>query len=259
MEEETQEGFIYAFNVAAQNPTFAMLPEGQQFTVEKRIVDVIFESFVVPADHDYLTARTMAIGGLERAFFWSAGQAIEKYIKAFLLLHGVSILDLSKGHQLNPLLNAAKEVEADFDKIELALHSDLVLPPEFKLKSFTLTTFIADVEKLGSGANRYNKNGADFSTGHLFALDSLAYQLRARMGIPSFDRSFRTGMSSDFNRYLYDNNPYYAPADFVHTKLPSPAFPLRRSMTATTWDYLIKNKPSGFPMIEGWLKSKMKI
>lgn len=88
---EAQHHFVYEFKVENAIPYSQALPEEFKISAECNIVDVIYESFVVTADQDYLTARLLAKSGLYRAFYWAAAQTIEKYLKAFLLLRGESV------------------------------------------------------------------------------------------------------------------------------------------------------------------------
>jgi len=69
---------------------FKLMPGHIQSSAEGNAVDVIYESFVVPGDQDYLMSRLLAQKGLPREFYWAAAQAIEKYLKAFLLINGES-------------------------------------------------------------------------------------------------------------------------------------------------------------------------
>lgn len=46
------------------------------------------------ADHDYIAARMCYRSGLYSQFYWSALQAIEKYLKAILLFHRVRAKDI---------------------------------------------------------------------------------------------------------------------------------------------------------------------
>lgn len=59
---------------------------------------VIKDCFKDPADKDYIIARAADRIGLTDQFLWSALQAIEKYLKAILLYHDESTLNL--GHDL---------------------------------------------------------------------------------------------------------------------------------------------------------------
>lgn len=53
------------------------------------------ESFRDAADYDYIGARVSFRLHLRDQFYWSALQAVEKYLKAILLFNGVKVKDLS--------------------------------------------------------------------------------------------------------------------------------------------------------------------
>lgn len=57
-------------------------------------VRIVQEFFVNTADDNYLTARWCFVEGLHIDFFWLAVHAVEKYMKAALLLNG----ETSKGY-----------------------------------------------------------------------------------------------------------------------------------------------------------------
>lgn len=84
-------GFIYSFDMSKEMPYFKSMPEHLQASAESNAVEVIYESFVIPADEDYLMSRLLAQKGLTRGFYWAATQATEKYLKAFLLMNGQSV------------------------------------------------------------------------------------------------------------------------------------------------------------------------
>lgn len=105
----------YSYNVGDTIERFTTCTPEEQGNIEAHIAQVIIDSFVKPADDDYVAARALAIGGLHRSFFWSAAQTVEKYLKAFLLLHGVSVKDAS--HKLSGLLTKAKKVDPTFGKL----------------------------------------------------------------------------------------------------------------------------------------------
>lgn len=247
----------YCYKVGDTIERFKKCTPEEQATIEIRIAKVIIESFLEPADDDYLAARSLALGGLCRSFFWSAAQAVEKYFKTFLLLNGVSIL--LHGHQLSKLLTAAEKVAPGFSDIDLAPHAAIALPDHFPLSQFKLDSFIAVLEKFGSPNNRYNNYGAIYDTGHLFTLDSLIFHLRSKMHVPRIETSFHRSLSADFQRYLYENNPYFAPAEFTHATIPNPLFPLTSTMSVTTWEFLKRDNGMQFLFPRQWLQAHMKI
>ena len=89
------------------------------------------------------------------------------------------------------------------------------------LKSFTIDTFIGDIEIHGSADNRYNSFGVEFDSGHIFALDNFAYALREKISVPSIKYSFKE-IENDLISIFEDNNPWFCSSvDKCHTKIPS--------------------------------------
>jgi len=256
--------FVYSFNLKGDLPYIHRLPDDVQASIERYIVEVIYESFVVPGDQDYLTARLSAQKGLQRAFYWAAAQCIEKYLKAFLLLDGHSVVDKRKfmGHPIKALFGEAAKIDGTLSSIDLTPHAGINIEKSAcrHLKSFGIDSFIEDVEIHGSADNRYNSSGVEFNTGHLFALDNFAYALRGKIGVPLIKYSFK-GIQGDLISIFEDNNPWFCSSvDKCHTKIPSEAFPIRYSSAATTLDFLIKHKgESPYSHALKWLNNKMKL
>ena len=75
IEKSEHRSFVYSFDLKKVLPCIDRLPDNVQANIESNIVDVIYESFVVPGDQDYLTARLLAQKGLQRAFYWAAAQS----------------------------------------------------------------------------------------------------------------------------------------------------------------------------------------
>jgi HEPN domain-containing protein len=252
-------GFMYSFNVGDEIPYFNNMSDQEQSAIERNIVEVINDSFVKTGDEDYLTARFLALKGLERAFFWSASQAIEKYLKAFLLMRGESIKANSRGHQLVSLLNKAKKLDKRLDNVSFDFHPSLIVSSVARehLKKLSLHVFIEDMESHGSPNNRYNEKGVDFNSAHLLGLDSFLFTLRSIIGVPDIFKSFKK-IDADLMYAFKVNNPLFNDQNnVVLLDIPSPEFPIRISMNVTYLDYLRQNKPSGIEL--KWLDLKMKI
>ena len=114
IKKKEHRSFVYSFDLKEVLPYIDRLPDNDQANIEKNIVEVIYESFVIPGDQDYLTARLLAQKGLERAFYWAAAQSIEKYLKAFLLLNGFSDGRKKKiigGHSIKALFGKAASID----------------------------------------------------------------------------------------------------------------------------------------------------
>lgn len=262
MNVDSNHSFLYGFNFK-NDPVLSCLPDEVQASIESHIVDVIYESFVTPADEDYLSARLLARKGLPRGFFWAASQAIEKYLKAFLLLGGHAVIGKKfNGHPIKALYQAAAAVDQTIAQIDLKPHENINIDSGSKqyLKAISLEHFIDLIELNGSPHNRYNAFGVKFDTNEVFALDSLIFSLRGKIGVPSVEYSFR-GIDEDLISIFQDNNPYFCSTTSMdYTKIPSPAFPMIRSMAVTKLEFLIKNN-STLPYNHAlkWLNERMKL
>lgn len=67
--ENDKMGFIYSFDMSSEISHFKRMPEVIQLSAECNAVDVIYESFVVSGDQDYLMSRLLAQKGLPRGFY----------------------------------------------------------------------------------------------------------------------------------------------------------------------------------------------
>ena len=139
---------------------------------------VVKELFIDTGDEDYIIARWCIFNRMSRQFFWNAAQAIEKYLKASLLLNGYS----SKGYrhdlialfcQVNRFagglipqkLGAPKQVKLFAD------HSELWGDPATQ-------EFIRRVNRYGNPSNRYNFFGFELEASDLYKLDQVVFPLR---------------------------------------------------------------------------------
>lgn len=262
MNFDPNQSFLYGFNFK-NDPVLSRLPDEVQASIECHIVDVIYESFVTPADEDYLSARLLARKGLPRVFFWAASQAIEKYLKAFLLLGGYAVIGKNfKGHPIKALYLAAVAVDQTISKIDLTPHREINIDPASKqhLKTTSIESFIDRIELNGSPNNRYNAYGVEFDTNDVFALDSLIFGLRGKIGVPSIEHSFKE-IDEDLISIFQDNNPYFLGATSKgHTKIPSPEFSMIRSMAVTKLEFLMKNNNTWpYTYALKWLNERMKL
>lgn len=260
-ENNDNQSFVHSLNLKDDISHFDILPNNMQHTIEEKIVLVIYDSFVISGDEDYLTSRLMAQKGLERAFFWAASQSIEKYLKAFLLFNGKSIIKY-QGHPIKKLLADAILIDRTINNIDISPHSDICIDEASLsyLKIFQLSDFIDDLNVYGDAGNRYNSRGITFSTGHLLALDSLIFQLREKIDVPSILHSLK-GVSEDLIEIFNDNNPYFCKIEqSYHSQIPSNKFPIKRSISVTTLDIIFKNKSEpSYNMALQWLNQKMKL
>ena len=255
---EARQHFVYEFKVEDAIPCSQALPKEFRISTECNIVDVIYESFVVTADQDYLTARLLAKSGLYRAFYWAAAQAIEKYLKAFLLLRGESVRDGK--HDVEALYTKACTLDASLHSITIEPH-DLLPVPEYArdyLKVFSTIEFLRNIDKFGRPDNRYNSFGVDFNTGCLFALDHFVFSLREKTTVPDIWQSLRK-----VDGYLIDtlemHNPWFSRKP-IAADSPQTPIVVTDSMAVTKFDFLVKqcqNPP--YRLALKWLNQMMKL
>jgi len=252
--------FIYRFDMKKEFFYFDRLPVETQGSIEAKIVNVIYESFVIPGDHDYLTARLLAQKGLYRAFYWAAAQTLEKYLKAFLVFNGYSVEH--RNHFIKSLLDDAIKIDSNISTIDISPHKNLKFPDENidLFKNLTLEKFIEDIQNHGDVDNRYNAFGIDFCSMHLFSLDSFTYNLRKLIGVPAIENSFEN-TNEDWLQILEANNPWLAKGDSgIEIKPQSSAIPLTYSCSVTTLDYLVEHiDKNNNSMVLSWLNKKMKL
>lgn len=251
--------FIYNFDMSKVISHFKLMPKETQISAEVNVVDVIYQSFVVSGDQDYLAARFMAINGLSRAFFWAAAQAVEKYFKAFLLMNGLSV-QTYKGHPIIKLFEASQSVELSISRLDISPHVCIPINSSVNkhIRRFTVVELLKDFEKYGSADNRYNIFGIDFNTGHLLALDALIFQLRELIGVDPIEKSF-SNLGSDVLNTFQKYNPWFYPG-VPMTEVPNPQFPISNYINATKYEILEKNKKNpAYRLALVWLRKHMRL
>lgn len=130
--------------------------------------------FVLPADQNYFLARFTRIYGFAGEFWWQSLQAIEKYLKAGLLLNGVSVKK-SKGHEIFALWEEHSSILGELAVTSFVmpalLHDDFWRPQ-------TVGDFIHDVETQRQPDSRYGLVSHREQMDDLFELDQLVVELR---------------------------------------------------------------------------------
>ena len=254
-------GFVYSFDMSKEIAHFKLMPEETQISAECNAVGVIYESFVVPGDQDYLMSRLLAQKGLPRGFYWAAAQAIEKYLKAFLLMNGEGVKEFN-GHPIKKLFEAASKIDTTLNDLDIQPHHSIHVEEGFLrfLEKFTIQRFIDELERHGNADNRYNAFGVEYNTGHLCAMDSLSFHLRGKVGVISIEESIKK-LSPDLIETFEKNNPWFSTKENLSlSPIPSEGLPIQFSSSVTKLEILIKNKSNpAYSMALQWLKAKMKL
>lgn len=191
------------------------LPIERQAVVRGKIVDIIIETFVDPADTDYITARFMALNGQHRPFFWPALQAIEKYLKASLLFCGIPVRGKNFGHKLVSMANILKPHDNVLEQLSL-----VPVEQHSELKRLNLwgshdpMEFIGSVEEYGDPCNRYNLFGSKYEASYLPKLDQVVWALRSKyLGTKAL---CGTGKNHFLDYAAFEQNFCFAPSDYMH-------------------------------------------
>ena len=259
---ERELSYIYSFKCEDDLEHFKNLPELMQANIEQYIVQVITDSFVKPADEDYVTARFLAQKGMHRAFFWAASQALEKYLKAFLLMRGIAVNKKRfQGHSIVALHKEACSVDEQLPSFDTKPHEAIKIHSAVSelVDIFSVSEFINNIEAYGNPDNRYNSFGVNFNSGYLFALDSYIFGLRQQIGVPSIKETLREVDQSLFEAF-YEYNPWFESTSKDLVEIPNENFNLSASMAVTTLDFLIgAHAPHGSRFVLQWLEKKMKL
>jgi len=144
---------------------------------------VVTEMFVDTADQNYLIARWAYHRGMYIDFFWNAVHALEKYLKASLLLNGYSSKrnsnNESYGHDLTLLFDSVCCYAQDL------FPETLQMPKQFKAmmgdlhwKDETPHAYLERLYALGEANNRYNIFGYTQRWEDLFHFDQMVFHTR---------------------------------------------------------------------------------
>ena len=181
--------------------------------------DVVTHLFVDTADQDYILARMSYHGQMVNGFFWAAGQAIERYLKASLLLNGKS----SKGynHDLVKLFEAVNQYASDL------FPERLTKPPQLRTalwhKEETPVEFLKRIKPYTDPNSRYNIFGYILSPEDLFHLDQFIFA--ARRVAFRLDYTFsrqpknRQGVPQKTVREMMVRSPKYEPRKSLLDKI----------------------------------------
>ncbi|MBQ2260979.1 MAG: HEPN domain-containing protein [Loktanella sp.] len=136
------------------------------------------------ADEDYLIARFSARSNLLYQFWWSAQQAVEKYLKAALLLNGKPVR--SYGHKLLEMYGVALDFSGDLLPILLcppAVVRQRIWPNTNPRGFLPTEKFVSLLQTNGNPHNRYRTFSTYTKPEYLIYFDELCFCLR-RIAFP---------------------------------------------------------------------------
>jgi hypothetical protein len=152
--------------------------------------NLVQDLFVRTADENYITARWCVFNHLHIDFFWLGVHALEKYMKAVLLLNGFSSVkdpnSKKYGHNIIRLYAKVKNLAQELlpnllEKPQnLNIHNWVTLPAE---------KFIQRLYRYGNPDNRYLIYGFSMRSQDIHMLDQMVFAIR-RLVCPLDDRAF---------------------------------------------------------------------
>lgn len=196
-------------------PSFSALPVQEQDRFKGYATEIVCESFIFTADRDYLTARFAFFEKQSHLFLWSTAQAIEKYLKANILLLGKG--SIAKKHHHTAI---AKELMKSHPE---RLQINLSIPDGWEDQGVTywpsrdVLDFLGHIEKLGSPDVRYDQVQLEVHLQDLVFLDRLAFCLRERLVTESVQSCRHVGEA--MKDCFLDLNDAFAPVDYKHPSL----------------------------------------
>jgi hypothetical protein len=171
--------------------------------------DLVHDLFVHTADENYITARWCAFSGLNIDFFWLAVHALEKYLKAVLLVNGHS--SKNKGHKIVDLYNEVKNIGGKL------LPDQLKKPDKLNIQFWNAQSaedFIEHLYREGNPDNRYLLHGYVMHSHDLHMLDQMVFAVR-RLICPLDERIFSScepgAPTLTYRENLIRHPDYYQP------------------------------------------------
>lgn len=141
--------------------------------------DIAKELFLKTADQTYVVARWCFLNRLYLDFYWNALHALEKHLKAVLLVNGLSAKladDGSKyGHDIIKLFATVRSLAPDHFPQTLERPSDLQME---RWRDESVEDFLGRLNGLGQAENRYNVFGFSQQPEDLHKLDVLVFAVR---------------------------------------------------------------------------------
>ncbi len=151
----------------------AMTRAEADVSIEASKNDLARELFVRTADENYTTARWCAINGLNTDFLWLALHALEKYMKAVLLVNGRSTRGF--GHDVVRLHAEVRAFAGPLlpAKLEKPVKLDI-----YHWRERTAEEFMGHLLSNGNADNRYAIYGYVTSSQDLHMLDMMVFAVR---------------------------------------------------------------------------------
>jgi HEPN domain-containing protein len=135
---------------------------------------IVRELFINTADDNYINARCCFNEGLHADFFWLSVHALEKYMKAILLMNGRS--SKSYSHDIVKLYPQIRALAPELLPTKLIKPDDAM--PEDYWHDEEVDAFIKRLYRDGQADNRYQLYGYSRRADDLWKIDQLIFNVR---------------------------------------------------------------------------------
>lgn len=187
---------------------------------------VIMEMYVQTADENYINSRMCYQHGLYLDFFWQSLHALEKYMKALLLMNGETVKNY--GHDLAKLYVAVETVAAGLLPKVITKPAAFTGLPKGWWRDRTPTAFMKRLQDNGNAENRYLTFGFTKMIEEQHMIDRMVWAIR-RLIVP-LDRPIvpeRMKKNSPTYRTILTKQPdhcpqFSMPLDIAINKTDSP-------------------------------------
>lgn len=191
------------------------LPADQRKRFECTVAEIVCESFVFTADRDYLTARFAFFQKQFHLFLWSAAQAVEKYLKANILVLGEGAI--ARTHSLSALAATLKKTHPERLQVNIAIPEGWAEQGMVLWPTQSIADFLSRLETIGSPDVRYDQIKLEENLQDLVLLDRLAFNLRERLVSEQVHDCRHVGQQ--LRDCFFDFNFPFAPACHQHPSL----------------------------------------
>jgi HEPN domain-containing protein len=142
---------------------------------------VIMEMYVHTADENYINARMCYQHGLYLDFFWQSLHALEKYMKAVLLINGRSVKKY--GHRLPELYAEVEKIASGLLPAKITKPAAFTVLPKGWWRDRTPAAFMKRLYDNGNAENRYLTFGFNKMMEELHMIDRMVWVIR-RLVVP---------------------------------------------------------------------------
>lgn len=194
---------------------FQSLPPEQYDRFISNTNEIVIESFVLTGDRDYLTARFAFFQKQSHLFLWSAAQALEKYLKANILLLGFG--KIKRIHEHTKLAKTLRETHPERLEIDTTIPNGWAEQGVVLWPNVDVDGFLQRIETQGSPDVRYDQVQLEVHLQDLVLLDRMAFRLRHALVNESVESCHLVG--EQLKQCFFDLNYSFAPANFEHPSL----------------------------------------